>query len=636
MPSQEEIAHQLKLLGIHRKTLKHYIEQQAILGNFTPPYITHGIDETRTQIRRIKSILHGWGAPVADLPDDDEQSTAPPLASTVLAQSDAPANTSRSRKKPDDGLPYDVYLSYHPADRAWVRNTLLRQLEGAGLRVIVDYRDFAIGVPKLVNMERAVDQSRHTLLVMTPEWVDGEWQTFQGLLAQTGNPSGRQAKLLPLMLRPCTPPSRIAILDYLDLTDEFERGEQIDRLLRSLAGQPARDAGSAKSRTSKVEPVQEGTATVDQQSQNQVDGPALRRLLIANFGDSDLRDLCDDLGIDYENLPGQAKSDKARELVAYVTRRGRMAALVSQAHSLRPHADWQSVGVASGPAPAQSGGRVTESVARPDTGAATEQRVDFVIITALEEERDAMLAKLPGYRRLNPTNDDIRTYYKASVEANFAEGEPVTYSIMLTSLLGMGRVQATMATSDAIRRWRPRYILLVGIAGGVEAKGVRLGDVLVSEQIVDYELQKLTADGAQVRWQVHRADPRMLNAVLNFTALEWIKYVSTGRPDPNKPKRHIGPIASGDKVIGFDQVLNGYRDKWPALLGVEMEAAGAATAVFQAPQPPGFFMIRGVSDFADQDKGKADVERWREYACDVAAAYTIGLLKSGPIPSSNL
>jgi nucleoside phosphorylase len=634
MPSQEEITHQLKLLGIHRKTLKHYIEQQAILGNFTPPYVTHGIDETRTQIRRIKSILHGWGAPVADLPDDEEQSTAPPLASTVLVQSDAPANTSRSRKKPDDGLPYDVYLSYHPADRAWVRSTLLRQLEGASLRVMVDYRDFAIGVPKLVNMERAVDQSRHTLLVMTPEWVDGEWQTFQGLLAQTSNPSGRQAKLLPLMLRPCTPPSRIAILDYLDLTDEAERGEQIGRLLRSLTQQPARTGATGEKKIPEATPVQEGAATVMSQSQNQVDGPALRRLLIANFSDSDLRDLCDDLGIDYENLPGQAKSDKARELVAYATRRGRMAALVSQVRSLRPNADWQSVGIASVPASVSSTNRAPRSVA-PASGTPVEQ-VDFVIITALEEERDAMLAKLPGYRRLNPTNDDIRTYYKASVEANFAEGEPVTYSIMLTSLLGMGRVQATMATSDAIRRWRPRYILLVGIAGGVEAKGVRLGDVLVSEQIVDYELQKLTADGAQVRWQVHRADSRMLNAVLNFTALEWLKYVSTGRPDPNKPKRHIGPIASGDKVIAFDQVLNGYRDKWPALLGVEMEAAGAATAVFQAPQPPGFFMIRGVSDFADQDKGKADVERWREYACDVAAAYTIGLLKSGPIPSSNL
>jgi nucleoside phosphorylase len=198
----------------------------------------------------------------------------------------------------------------------------------------------------------------------------------------------------------------------------------------------------------------------------------------------------------------------------------------------------------------------------------------------------------------------------------------------------MGRVQAGVATSDAIRRWRPHYVLLVGIAGGVEAKGVRLGDVLISDQIVDYELQKLTAKGVQVRWQVHRAAPRLLSAVLNFSDTGWYRQVTTWRPDPDAPKRHVGPIASGDKVIAFDKVLAKYRDTWPALIGVEMEAAGAATAAFQAAEQPGFFMIRGVSDFADQQKGTPDVDRWRAYACDVAAAYTIGLLRSGPVPLS--
>jgi nucleoside phosphorylase len=85
-------------------------------------------------------------------------------------------------------------------------------------------------------------------------------------------------------------------------------------------------------------------------------------------------------------------------------------------------------------------------------------------------------------------------------------------------------------------------------------------------------------------------------------------------------------------VIAFGKVLAKYRDVWPALLGVEMEAAGAATAAFQAADPPGFFMIRGVSDLANAKKGTRNVDKWRPYACDVAAAYTIGLLKSGPVP----
>ena len=75
-----------------------------------------------------------------------------------------------------------------------------------------------------------------------------------------------------------------------------------------------------------------------------------------------------------------------------------------------------------------------------------------------------------------------------------------------------------------------------------------------------------------------------------------------------------------------------YRDVWAKLVGVEMEAGGTASAAFQAANNPGFFMVRGVSDLADAAKDSDAVDRWRAYACEVAAAYAIGLLRSGPIP----
>ena len=91
----------------------------------------------------------------------------------------------------------------------------------------------------------------------------------------------------------------------------------------------------------------------------------------------------------------------------------------------------------------------------------------------------------------------------------------------MTPLLGMGRVEAANAAGDAIRRWRPRYILLVGVAGGMAKAGVGLGDVLISDQIVDYELQKSTMDKKAIRWQVHRVDPRLLGARKNVIGDEW-------------------------------------------------------------------------------------------------------------------
>lgn len=277
------------------------------------------------------------------------------------------------------------------------------------------------------------------------------------------------------------------------------------------------------------------------------------------------------------------------------------------------------------PTPSQTTSAADSETARPNTSP-----VDFVIVTALEEERDAVLNKLPGYQRLGPFDDDVRVYFSSDLPVSFPDGSTGSYHVVVMPLLDMGRVQATVATTDAIRQWRPRYVLLVGIAGGIAARGVTLGDVLVSDQIVDYELQKLTSKGLQMRWKVYQVDPRLIGNARNLADDSWQKLITIERPGDGVPIRHIGPIASGDKVIAVEEALAKHRDVWPTLVGIEMEAGGVAVASFQAPKPPGFFMIRCVSDLANEEKDAAHVERWRLYACDVAASYAVALLKSGP------
>jgi len=60
---------------------------------------------------------------------------------------------------------------------------------------------------------------------------------------------------------------------------------------------------------------------------NSLDWAQLRRLLDESFNETELRNLCFDLGIDYESLPGDGKSAKARELVMYCERHKRLAEL---------------------------------------------------------------------------------------------------------------------------------------------------------------------------------------------------------------------------------------------------------------------------------------------------------------------
>jgi hypothetical protein len=78
MSDQEAIQSQLEILAAHRRTLAHYLRQEALVGSaHAKPEISHGVSEARDQIRRIKTILRGWGIAVEDLPDDE---IAPPVS----------------------------------------------------------------------------------------------------------------------------------------------------------------------------------------------------------------------------------------------------------------------------------------------------------------------------------------------------------------------------------------------------------------------------------------------------------------------------------------------------------------------------------------------------------------------------
>jgi hypothetical protein len=66
----------------------------------------------------------------------------------------------------------------------------------------------------------------------------------------------------------------------------------------------------------------------------------LRQTLTARFDVGELRTLCFDLGVDYDDLPGQGRASKARELIRYLERRDRIPDLVSFGGQMRPDISW--------------------------------------------------------------------------------------------------------------------------------------------------------------------------------------------------------------------------------------------------------------------------------------------------------
>ncbi|MBV8857610.1 MAG: DUF4062 domain-containing protein [Acidobacteria bacterium] len=66
----------------------------------------------------------------------------------------------------------------------------------------------------------------------------------------------------------------------------------------------------------------------------------LHAVLVRLFDLEELKTLCFRLGVDYERLGGAGKDAKARELIAYMSRRARLCALAKEVGRQRPGADW--------------------------------------------------------------------------------------------------------------------------------------------------------------------------------------------------------------------------------------------------------------------------------------------------------
>jgi hypothetical protein len=88
-----------------------------------------------------------------------------------------------------------------------------------------------------------------------------------------------------------------------------------------------------------------------------------RHGLKSQFSLEELKSLCSDLGIDYEDLGGEGKEGKARELIAYCQRRKWLDRLLTMCTALRPQFPWHDPDAPEpGPFPAPTPFNLEESI----------------------------------------------------------------------------------------------------------------------------------------------------------------------------------------------------------------------------------------------------------------------------------
>jgi WD40 repeat protein len=128
---------------------------------------------------------------------------------------------------------YDLFISHADADRAWVEGYLLETLKQAGVRYHSEAA-FTLGAVRILEFERAIQQSQRTLLVLTSAYLADGFNQFIDILAQCYGLDTATWPVIPLILEPVNLPPRLNALVKLTATNQHEEEEAIKRLCAEL------------------------------------------------------------------------------------------------------------------------------------------------------------------------------------------------------------------------------------------------------------------------------------------------------------------------------------------------------------------------------------------------------------------
>ncbi|MER8817198.1 hypothetical protein NKJ36_25035 [Mesorhizobium sp. M0142] len=206
------------------------------------------------------------------------------------------------------------------------------------------------------------------------------------------------------------------------------------------------------------------------------------------------------------------------------------------------------------------------------------------------------------------------------------------YDVILAKSADRSNTPCAELVFDLAERFRPEYIILSGIAGGIERDGVELGDVIVADHVEGYEIMKFEKGRSMIRRMAIDHPSKYLRETIAARVSRsehWKKRIAASRPTKGEPKVIVGNLIAGDKILGDGD--NEYQQKilheYDKAIAVDMESQGLARGVYTARGARfynlNYLVVRGISDLVNGQENNEDRKKWREYAAAVAAAFSI-------------
>lgn len=224
-----------------------------------------------------------------------------------------------------------------------------------------------------------------------------------------------------------------------------------------------------------------------------------------------------------------------------------------------------------------------------------ESGYNILVVTATEIETNAFHSIMPDVIFKIICGD--YTYYFGRVGC---------YNVIHVQCLQMGSLNtggSAQTVNNALKVWpNIKAVIMVGICFGFNKSKQKIGDVVVSSTIKNYETRRVGKDGEIPRGNIYQADKCLLNAFNNLKQT-WENI------DIKNHKRNyiIGDYLSGEQLIDNEDARNKLLTESPEAKAGEMEGNGLAASCMNARVP--WIMVKAICDFADGNKGKGKKQK---------------------------
>lgn len=246
-------------------------------------------------------------------------------------------------------------------------------------------------------------------------------------------------------------------------------------------------------------------------------------------------------------------------------------------------------------------------------------KADVLIVTVSEVESRAVIEvfREATGKEAKPEPIGDRIY----LDLGEVEGARV---YMTVSGMGTGGVDGSQeGVRKGIEALSPTAVIMTGIAFGINEKKQTIGDVLVSKQLMLYDIQRVGTGKKGKLEIIPRGDRPSSSAWLfnrfKVAILSW---------DEEKSKVRLGLILSGDKLVDSKDFRGQLLKFEPEAVGGEMEGAGVYVACEN--NNVDWVLVKAICDWADGKKVEDKATR-QKLAADNAAAFVLHALQQGPL-----